>query len=145
MGAVGEWGLSLRVPPYFGIDGPMELAGTALIEPEGGEPVRSRVKVQVPMQSPLVAIEPVGIGTRDADIRVKNRSDRSLTIDVYLLAQPGYREKTWVQEVLAVGEERTYRIDYAQANPAPSEVLVSVSLTTLHAYVNKKYDIPARP
>lgn len=140
-GKSAAWPLRVKVPPWFGIEGESRLEGIVRIETPAGATVASPVAIDVPMESPLVEIRALGVGTSDADILVRNRTGAPLPMHVYLLARPQGIERTWIDQELPPGAERTFHIRYPTP---PDELWVGVTLPRHHSYVNKLVQVEAK-
>ena len=89
-------------------------------------------------------IRGVDIEAGTADVAVRNSSDTALVVNVYLLARPGNSEVTRLDQVLAPGAERTYRIAYKPAKGVEkaTELWVGITIPEQRAYANKLFEIP---
>ena len=106
------WNFGVKVPAWFALDGPMKITGTLTVKPKSGKRLTFPVALDLPLQSSLVEIRGVEIEAGTADVAVRNSSDTALVLNVYLLARPGNSEITRLDQILAPGAERTYRIAY---------------------------------
>ena len=142
-GERAEMVLGVRVPRALGIDGAAKLSGELQLTTNSGRRTRIPVALDVPIDSPLVEIRPVSLGTTEAEVKVTNISDQALEIRVNLLLTPNGPERTRYGQKLAPGEERSYQISYSEAKKKRS-MWVGVAVERPESYVNRTYDIPAQ-
>ena len=100
------------------------------------------MNLDVPVDSPLVEIRSLGVGSKDAEIRVRNKSDKVVQIRVNLLVTPDGPERTHYRERLAAGEERSYSIAFPAAK-GKRKLWVGVAIDNPESYINRTYAIPA--
>lgn len=148
-GADGEWTLEVEVPLWYGIEDDAEFDGTLSLDFGDGRTESLPVEVPIPFESSLIAIEPVRLAADGAEVRVRNVSQRTLDLVVYLAVQAapddrdGFEERKHDGQRLAPGDERIYTFDY-RAWPKARRLLVGVVIETLRSHVNRSFDVPAQ-
>lgn len=148
-GADGEWTLEVEVPLWYGIEDDAEFDGTLDLDFGDGRTESLPVEVPIPFESSLIAIEPVRIAADGAEVRVRNISQRTLDLVIYLAVQAAPQDREAFEERkhdgqrLAPGDERIYTFDYRE-RPEARRLLVGVVIETLRSHVNRSFDVPGR-
>lgn len=147
-GTTRDWELTLRVPSFLGASGETALGGSLTLTPESGAPVAVPIEQAIPVESPLLSIRTLGLGDTDSEVAIRNRTDRTLVANIYLAAQPGAAERTFLRQTFPPGVELKFRIEYPGAtvrNRTPDvdpELLVSVAVPAEKAFVNRVFALP---
>lgn len=137
-----EWVLAMHVPPVAGVDGAAYLDGTLRLERTSGEQIELPIHTPIPVESKLVQIRSIGLGAEDADVAIKNLTDKPIRANVYLAVEPEGRDVVRTAEILPPGVERTYQIRYGVADGVTRQLLVSVVIPAQRAYANRVFDLP---